>query len=149
MGLVDQNRQRQPSYEAWKEETSPARIGIDWTRTGGYYAPPTGFKATVARRPPTELPSYDLRGYRLEWEARDHDGVLLARGVKDLPTIGTPAVVEGSWPATRSREIRLSVRVLRPTGFVAAERTERWWEPRSGGLSPEEAAQNGLATPRP
>ena len=34
----------------------------------------------VERRPPTELPSYELRGYRLEWEARDHDGTLLASG---------------------------------------------------------------------
>jgi hypothetical protein len=39
------------------------------------------------------------------------------------------------------------VRVVRPTGFVAAERTERWWDPRSGGLSPEEAKVKGLATP--
>ncbi|HVO13378.1 MAG TPA: glycoside hydrolase family 2 TIM barrel-domain containing protein [Vicinamibacteria bacterium] len=148
MGLVDQDRQRQPSYEAWKEETSPARLAFDWTRSG-YYAPPTGFKVTVARRPPTELPSYDLRGYRLEWQARDHDGTVLARGARDLPTIGVPVEVDGSWPATRSREIRVALRVLRPTGFVAAERTERWWEPRSGGLSPEEAATKGLATPRP
>ncbi|HXY39218.1 MAG TPA: glycoside hydrolase family 2 TIM barrel-domain containing protein, partial [Vicinamibacteria bacterium] len=108
MGLVDQNRQRLPSYTAWKEETSPARLGVEWTRHG-YYAPPTGFKATVARRPPTELPSYDLRGYRLEWEARDHDGSLLASGGKDLPTIGAPVTVDGAWPATRSREIRVAV----------------------------------------
>jgi hypothetical protein len=55
--------------------------------------------------------------------------------------------VEGKWPATRSREVRLAVRVVRPTGFVAAERTERWWEPVSGGLGPEEAKAKGLAAP--
>jgi len=132
MGLVDENRQRLPSYAVWKERTSPARLEVAWTR--GRFGPPTGFRATVARRPSTELPAYDLRGYRLEWEARDHDGTRLAGGTQDLPVIGSPATVEGSWPATASRELRLTVRVLRPTGFVAAERAERWWEPRSGGL---------------
>ena len=82
MGLVDEYRQRLPSYAAWQERTSPAR-----------------------------------------------------------------AVVQGGWPATSSREIRLALRVRRPTGFTAAERMERWWEPRSGGLSPEEAKKKGLPSP--
>ena len=103
MGLVDENRQRLPSYAAWKERTSPARIGVVWTR--GVFGPPTGFRATVERRPPTELPSHDLRGYRLEWEARDHDGTLLASGSTDLPVIGSPATVAGTWPTTSSREL--------------------------------------------
>ena len=145
MGLVNESRQRLPSYAAWKEGTSPARLGVAWTRPR--FGPPTGFRATVERRPPTELPSHELRGYRLEWEARDHDGTLVGSGATDLPVIGAPATVEGSWPATASREIRLAVRVVRPTGFVAAERTERWWDPRSGGLSPEEAKARGLAAP--
>jgi beta-galactosidase/beta-glucuronidase len=145
MGLVDENRQRLPSYAAWKGRTSPARLDVAWTRGEG--GRPTGFRATVERRPPTELPSYELRGYRLEWEARDHDGTLLGGEAADLPVIGPPAVVEGSWPATGSREVSLALRVRRPTGFVAAERSERWWEPRSGGLSPEEARRKGLAAP--
>jgi hypothetical protein len=132
MGLVDENRQRLPSYAAWKERTSPARLDVAWTRTP--FGPPTGFRATVERRSPAELPSYELRDYRLEWEARDHDGTLLGGSVTDLPVVGAPATVEGQWAATASREVRLTVRVVRPTGFVAAERTERWWEPRSGGL---------------
>ena len=146
MGLVDENRQRLPSYSVWRDETSPARLSVEWTRASPY-APPTGFRATVARRPPTDLPSYDLRGYRLEWEARDHDGALLSSASKALPVIGAPADVEGSWPATASRELRLSLKLVRATGFVAAEKAERWWEPRSGGLSPEEAKKRGLAAP--
>jgi len=147
MGLVDENRQRLPSYGVWKERTSPARVSLAWTRADG--GRPTGFRAIVERRAPTELPSYDLRGYRLEWQARDHDGTILAGAGVDLPVIGVPATVEGSWPQGGSREVRLTVRVLRPTGFLAAERTERWWEPRSGGLSPEEARKRGLATSAP
>jgi beta-glucuronidase len=145
MGLVDENRQRLPSYYVWRDETSPARLSAAWTAGPG--GRPTGFHATVARRPPTDLPSYELRGYRLEWEARDHGGALLAAGSKDLPLIGGPATVDGSWPASPSRELRLALRLLRPTGFVAAEKTERWWEPVSGGLSPEDAKKKGLATP--
>jgi hypothetical protein len=119
---------------------------VEWTQPA-FYQPPTGFRATVERRPLSELPSYELRGYRLHWEARDHDGTLLASGASELPTIGAPALVEGEWPATSSREIRLELRVERPTGFVAAERTERWWESRSGGLSPQEAKKKGLSAP--
>jgi hypothetical protein len=145
MGVVDENRQRLPSYAAWKGRTSPARLGVAWTR--GRSGPPTGFRATVERRPLSELPSYELRGYRLEWEARDHDRTLVASGSTDLPVIGSPATVEGTWPATSSRELTLTVRVLRPTGFVAAEREERWWDSRSGGLGPEEAKKRGLAAP--
>jgi beta-glucuronidase len=145
MGLVDENRQRLPSYEAWKERTSPARLSVAWTRGEG--GRPTGFRANVERRPPSEMPSHELRGYRLEWEARDHDGTLLAGASEDLPDVGPPASVEGSWPVSSSREVRLTVRVVRPTGFVAAKRTERWWDPRSGGLSPDEAKRQGLAAP--
>jgi beta-glucuronidase len=146
MGLVDEDRQRRPSYRVWKEETSPARLAVAWTSENPF-APPTGFRASVSRRPSTELPSYELRGYRLEWEARDHDGTLLASGSPALGLIGAPARVEGSWPATSTREVRLSLRLLRPTGFVAAEGSWRWWAPRSGGLGPDEARERGLATP--
>ena len=145
MGLVDENRQRHPSYDVWKEETSPARLAVEWARGEG--GRPAGFKATVARRSLAELPSYELRGYRFEWEARDQAGALVGQGALALPAIGAPATVEGTWPASPSRELRLSLRVLRPTGFVAAEKVERWWEPVSGGLSPEEAKKRGLAVP--
>ena len=145
MGVVDENRQRLPSYTAWKERTSPARLGVSWTRGRG--GPPTGFRATVERRPLSELPSYELRGYRVEWEARDHDGTLLGTASQQLPDVGPPAIVEGAWPAPASREVRLTVRLLRPTGFVAAERDERWWDSRSGGLGPDEAKRRGLAAP--
>jgi len=145
MGVVDENRQRLPSYTAWKERTSPARLGVSWTRGRG--GPPTGFRATVERRPLSELPSYELRGYRVEWEARDHDGTLLGTASQQLPDVGPPAIVEGAWPAPASREVRLTVRLLRPTGFVAAERDERWWDSRSGGLGPDEAKKRGLAVP--
>jgi beta-glucuronidase len=146
MGLVDEHRQRLPSYEAWKQQTSPARLTLAFTRTDDLYRP-SGLRATVARRGPEELPSYELRGYRLEWEVRDHDGALVASGEEPLPAIGQPHTLNASWPTTRSRELQATLRLVRPTGFVAAELSERWWEGRSGGLSPEEARRRGLAAP--
>jgi hypothetical protein len=146
MGLVDENRQRLPSYAAWQERTSPARVGFEWRR-GDEGDRPTGFRARVERRPLDELPSYELRGYRLEWEARGHDGTLLASGANDLPAIGAAVVVEGQWPASATREVRLEWRLRRPTGFVAAQRSERWWEPHSGGLGTEEAKKLHRSTP--
>ncbi len=96
MGLVDENRQRLPSYEVWKERNSPARLSLAFTRSDGYR--PNGFRATIERRAPGELPSYELRGYRAEWEARDHEGTLLASGSRELPVVGAPQVIEGAWP---------------------------------------------------
>jgi beta-galactosidase/beta-glucuronidase len=145
MGLVDENRQRRPSYEAWREATSPARLDVRWRKEP--WSPPSGFEVVAERRPPTDLPSYELRGYRAEFEARDHDGTLLAEGSREVPTLGPPFTLVVDLPPVTSREVRVLVRLRRPTGFVAASRSLRWWDPRSGGLSPEEARRRGLATP--
>ena len=40
MGIVDENRQRLPSYFAWKERNRPARLGVVFSR--GPSGPPTG-----------------------------------------------------------------------------------------------------------
>jgi beta-glucuronidase len=146
MGVVDEHRQRRPSYEVWRERTSPARLGFAFVRSDDFYRP-SGFRLRVERRAPDEIPSYELRGYRLEWEAHDHDGALLAGGTRELPVIGEAQTIEGSWPKSASREIVVRIRLLRPTGFVAAERSERWWEGRSGGLGEDEARKRGLAAP--
>ncbi len=145
MGLVDENRQRLPSYEVWREQNSPARLRLAFTRSDGYR--PNGFRAVIERRAPQELPSYELRGYRAEWEARDHEGALLGSGSSKLPVVGPPQAIQGAWAPGSSREVKLTLRLRRPTGFVAAEKTEVWWEGRSGGLTPEEARARGLASP--
>ena len=119
MGVVDENRQRKPSYDAWREETSPARIRATWARNST--GQPVGFSALVERRSPGEIPSYDLRGYEAAWEVRAPDGTLVAQGKTPLPIIGAPARVEGSWAAPPAVGLELRFRVLRPTGFAAAE----------------------------
>jgi beta-glucuronidase len=119
MGVVDENRQRKPSYDVWREASSPARIQATWTRNSA--GQPTGFSAAVERRGAGEIPSYDLRGYEAVWEVRTPDGALVAQGKTALPTIGAPAKVEGAWAASPAVGLELRLRLLRPTGFMAAE----------------------------
>jgi beta-glucuronidase len=131
MGLVDENRQRRPSYDAWIEATRPLHVDVAWT--GPRWRPVTGFEVTVRRRTPEELPSYELSGYQAEWRVQDEGGVIVAQGEQALPTIGAPVTFAGSWPGPASRSYALHLRVLRPTGAAAYDTVERWWDPRFGG----------------
>jgi beta-glucuronidase len=137
MGVVDENRQRKPSYDVWREENAPARIHATWTRDPKGL--PVGFEATVEGRGPKEIPSYELRGYDATWEVRGADGSVLAHGITHLPTIGPPAAVEGSWAPSPALSLELRLRVFRPTGFLAAESRTFWAS--SGGMSLEDLRQ--------
>jgi beta-glucuronidase len=118
MGVVDEHRQRKPSYDAWREANAPARIRATWVRDNSER--PIGFQATVERRGQDEIPSYDLRGYEASWEVRTPKGDLVADGKQALPPIGAPANVKGSWAPSSSPGLELRIRLLRPTGFEAA-----------------------------
>ncbi|HKQ53901.1 MAG TPA: glycoside hydrolase family 2 TIM barrel-domain containing protein, partial [Pyrinomonadaceae bacterium] len=98
MGVVDENRQRYPSFDLWKGLNAPARISLDWNPLTTYTSP-TGFRATLERRRPDEIPSYTLRGYRLSWEVLDYNDRRVARGEQDVPEVGAAYTIEGKWPA--------------------------------------------------
>ena len=125
MGVVDENRQRNPSFYLWKEENSPAIVDLRWQQ-GNWWRPPSGFTAAVARRGENALPSYTLRGYRAEWEVRGADGAVISEGASELPDIGAPHTVTATWPPTNQRGVKLMFRLRRPTGFVAFEKTLDW-----------------------
>jgi beta-glucuronidase len=144
-GVVDENRQRRPSYQVWQSLNSPAHIQMGWTFNSE--PRPVGFSATISRRGPGEIPSYSLRGYRLSWELRDRDNNKVAGGEKDLPEIGAPQSLDASWAASASKSLMLTLRLYRPTGFVAAEQVLDWWEPRSGGDNIEDMKREGKAVP--
>ncbi|PYV08722.1 MAG: hypothetical protein DMG23_12870, partial [Acidobacteria bacterium] len=99
------------------------------------------------RRRPDEIPSYTLHNYRVTWEARDNDGEIVAGGEKALPEIGPSQSLEGSWPALKTKSLRLTLTVYRPTGFVAAQEIIDWWEPRSDGLNIEEMKREDISVP--
>lgn len=142
-GVVDENRQRRPSYKVWQELNAPAHVNIAWQYDAKRR--PIGFRAAIERRRPDEIPSYALRGYRVEWELRDEDNTKLAGGENALPEIGPSQSLESSWPAAKTNSLRL--RLYRPTGFVAVEKVADWWDPRSGGLNIEEMKRQGVSVP--
>jgi beta-glucuronidase len=144
-GVVDENRQRRPSYKVWQELNAPARVTAEWQYDS--QRRPVGFRASIERRRPDEIPSYTLRNYRADWELRDDDIALLASGSKALPEIGPPQALDAQWPAAASKSLRLRLRVYRPTGFVAAEKTLDWWFENAGGLTLEEMKRQRIPVP--
>ncbi len=88
-----------------------------------------------------------LRDYRVAWEVRDDDNEPVSEGGEWQSEIGPPEIVEASWPAAKTKSLRLTVRVYRPTGFLAAVKTLDWWEARSGGLNIEEMRRERLQVP--
>jgi len=145
MGIVDENRQRYPSFYLWKEENSPAVVDLHWTQA--VWQPPSGFTAVIARRGEDSIPSYTLRGYRAEWEVRDADGAVISVGSSELPDMGAPQAVTGAWPTTNLRGAKLLFRLRRPTGFVAFEKTLDWWAGLSGGASVKDMEKQGYQVP--
>ncbi len=145
MGVVDENRQRYPSFYLWKDENSPALVDLRWKQ--GMWQPPSGFTAVVARRGDDSIPSYTLRGYRAEWELRGADGTVISQGSSDLPDIGAPHTVTAAWPTTNLRGAKLVFRLRRPIGFVAFEKTLDWWSGLSGGASVEDMEKQGYRVP--
>ena len=145
MGIVDENRQRYPSFYAWQEENSPADVKLGWRYDD--VGTPVGFHAVVARRGEDWLPSYTLRGYRAEWQVRDATGAVIATNGQSLADIGPPQTVDVNLPDVRSRGYKLTLRIVRPGGFTAWERTVDWWEGLSGGDSIQDMQKRGIKVP--
>ena len=134
-GVVDENRQRRPSYYVWQELNYPVRVEPVWQCSDQFPYPPLGFKATVSERSSAELPSYPIHDYRLTWEARRDDGRIIAQGEQLLASLEQPVPVTGAWTATDYRTITLTFKIYRPTGFMAGEHELSWGNPVSGGQS--------------
>ena len=71
-GVVDEARQRKPSYDVWKEMNAPAKIDAQWMRSAN--AGVTGFTASVTPNAEQDLPYYRLHGYVLAWTLLDEKG---------------------------------------------------------------------------
>ena len=124
-GVVDQFRQRRPSYYVWKEMNAPATLGGRWDTASAQA--PTGFKATVQSNGLTQLPSYPMHDYRLEWEVRDENNKLIGSGAQPLPDLGSEQSLERSVkPLPGTAALRLRLTLLSPSGAVAAEKTIDW-----------------------
>jgi beta-glucuronidase len=136
-GLVDKDRQRKPSYFVWQRENEPAKLEASWTFDAK--GTPNGFTASIARRAETELPSYDLLNYRLEWRVIDIAGKQINSGQEMFANIGAPRTVSAHWDAPESKNLHLQINLIRPTGFTAVKRSMSWNVPQTGGYSGEPA----------
>jgi beta-galactosidase/beta-glucuronidase len=119
-GIVDQFRQRKPSYFAWSELNAPAHIDARWTRNSG--AAPAAFALKLTPNGEAELPSYSLRDYRLTWQLVDAENKAFAEGAATVSPAG-PLSVERDVPVHEKQgAFRLVIKLMRPDGSLAMER---------------------------
>ncbi len=124
-GLVDEYRQRKPSYYVWKVLNAPAIMEAQWEQA--MEGPPAGFKVTLKPNGLQDLPSYPLRDYRLAWELSDQVGKLLAGGEQELADLSSTRIVSGDvGPQPEAKILRLHLTLLRPGGAIAAESFLDW-----------------------
>lgn len=116
-GVVDENRQRKPSYFLYESRNRPLSVTTQWrVEPDGL----RGFHATVTGRAAAQLPSYPLHGYVAHWRAVDDRGHELAHGEKVLADLSLPAPLEGAWPAVgKDAAVHLTVDVTSPDGARA------------------------------
>jgi beta-glucuronidase len=145
IGVVDEYRQRRPSYQVWNEANAPATLAADWNEWA--YKVPSAFTITVTPKSEKELPSYPLHDYLLRWELRAERSTLIAKGEKGFPLIDHAETITGELPGNLTpRKLTLHVQLVRPTGFTAAERTFEWRHEEDGGQTIPE--MKGLVVPK-
>ena len=122
-GLVDEYRQRKPSYYVWKEANAPATLSLQWDNEKEV---PASFTATVKPKPLDSLPSYPLHDYLLTWEIYD-ETKLISRGESGLTDLSSIQSVSGRVKGTADiRKLELHLALVRPTGEIAAEKSLVW-----------------------
>jgi beta-glucuronidase len=118
-GVVDENRQRKPSYAAYQQRNAPLKAQLGWTWASDGLA---GFKAVLQANGATQLPSYPLLGYRADWRMMDRDGRLIGQGSQVMPDLSAPFTLQGQWPAEKSLvAATLNLRVFAPDGALALD----------------------------
>ena len=110
-GLVDEYRQRRPSFWVWEKRNQPVIFSNQkWVYDGNGNR--IGFEAGVSARPLDEMPSYPLRHGLVTWELRDRDGNALATGVQAIPDLHEAVLVRGTWAAGASLPLHLQIAFL-------------------------------------
>jgi hypothetical protein len=131
-GLVDEARQRRPSYAVWKELNAPAQLAARWS--GSPDRAPAGFSVTIAPNTERNLPFYPLHDYKLTWSVVDELGKSLVSGERPLSELTQAVSVAGALPAdVRAKRYHLSVKMLGPTGLGAEAALD--WPPTAEDAS--------------
>ena len=125
-GIVDPDRQRKPSYFAWRELNEPLRASLAWTKRDNGI--PTAFEIKVTLKTPRDLPYHAVDDYRTTWQLTGPENRELAHGEKIIPRDGMVPLagfdLSGTVPELeKPGQFQLVFRVLRPDGSVAMERS--------------------------
>ena len=142
-GVVDEYRQRRPSFFAWEKRTAPATLDAKWKYVGWYRT--GGFEVSTARKALSELPSYPLKDYKLHWEYRDGEGILLHQG--DFPLVGMDEMqtLHAEWPADpKIHHASLHLLLTNPRGETQAEQTLLYLFPVASGQDIPEMTLPGV-----
>ncbi len=142
-GVVDEYRQRRPSFFAWEKRNSPAVLNAKWKYVGWYQT--GGFEVTTGRKPLAELPSYPLKDYKLHWEYRDGEGKLLHQGDFALADMDQSQTLHADWtadPAVHHAKLQLTLR--NPRGESQAAQTLNYLFPVASGQDIKDMTQPGV-----
>jgi len=124
-GLVDEYRQRKPSYYVWKELNAPATVNARWEVTG--VTTPSRFTVTVTPNEIQNLPYYPLHNYRAAWQVTDESGKLIKRGEQSFANLERPQVFsEQILSPNDAKFLKLHITLLRPENTIAAEKCVDW-----------------------
>jgi beta-glucuronidase len=123
-GVVDEARQRKPSYQVWKKLTEPATITAHWVSTPNQ--PPTAFALLVAPNSERSLPYYPLHDYRLTWSVVDESGKSLGGGERRFALLIDAVPVTGALQPGEGHTLRLNVELQSPTGLPVADEVLEW-----------------------
>jgi beta-galactosidase/beta-glucuronidase len=131
-GVVDEYRQRRPSFFAWEKRTAPATLNAKWKYVGWYRT--GGFEVTTGRKPLSELPSYPLKDYKLHWEYRDGEGKLLQQGDFALADMDETQTLHADWPTDPDiHHASLHLVLTNPRAEIQAQQTLRYLFPVASG----------------
>jgi len=123
-GLVDEERQRKPSYAIWRALNAPAQVQARWRLDRGGRT--VGFTATVIPRSSADLPYRPLHDHQLSWELLDAKGKPVARGRRPVDDGAAAQSFDERFTDTASMDAaagpwRLLLHVAGPDGGLDAE----------------------------
>jgi hypothetical protein len=124
-GVVDEARQRKPSYEVWKEMTAPAKLETHWLLDANGSV--MGFAGTVTPNSPKSLPYYPLHDYALVWSLLDEKGKAVLSGNRKFADLSGAEQISGTLPPDAAgHSLRVMLTLLDPTGSIVGERALEW-----------------------
>jgi hypothetical protein len=123
-GVVDEWRQRKPSYQVWKKLTEPAKITVHWVSNDDQ--PPNGFALLVTPNSERSLPFHPLHDYRLLWSVVDEKGRSLGGGERRFVDLIDAVPVTGTLQPGEGHALRLNVELQSPTGLAVADEVLEW-----------------------